>query len=555
MKSEERARCLNELLQLVTSNKLKFSDIGKVSEGFFSKYIDILHVGKIEIVSNAPQSIYERKKIQNKIIAYCGDSVSDEFIVKESEEIDADKGNSNVLIYPIEGYSFNKDEIDFVVSIVSLFHLYFSKKKLEDLIVEARYKDALTNILNMSGLNKFFYQNESPDKYVYIFSNIKSFKYINNIYDRKNADIILKKYTEKLSSIMDEDEKLCRPGGDNFISVVKKEKFKEYLNLLEHVIIEFSGNKIDLYSTIGYYENEKNISPSVCIEFANTAYTVAKRKNVNIFKYTDELNKLVINEKGIKVEVINALKNNELVNYYQPKVNCIKNELYGAEALVRWNKDGRLILPMVFIQILEKENMIMDLDYYVLKKACEDIKKWQNLDLDPVKVSVNFSVKHLECDDTVNNVIKIIEEVGIDPKYIEIELTELTNIEDMKKTKKFIRSLQENNISVSMDDFGSGYSSITLLKNLNYDIVKIDKALIDSLENNNKKDLIILRNIISMLKELEIDVVAEGVESKKQLDILRDCGCNIIQGYYYDKPIEEKEFVKRLENKKYEING
>ena len=128
-------------------------------------------------------------------------------------------------------------------------------------------------------------------------------------------------------------------------------------------------------------------------------------------------------------------------------------------------------------------------------------------------------------------------------------------IEDMKKTKKFIRFLQENNISVSMDDFGSGYSSITLLKNLNYDIVKIDKALIDSLENNNKKDLIILRNIISMLKELEIDVVAEGVESKKQLDILRDCGCNIIQGYYYDKPIEEKEFVKRLENKKYEING
>lgn len=549
MKNEERVRCLNELSQIITSNQFGFDEMNKKSHEFFSKYINILHIGKIEIVTNIPKSIYDQQLKKSKIIAYSNNSFSDEFI--EKTNVIANKGSSNILIYPIKEYKFKDEEIEFIFSIVSLFQLYFSKKRLENIIEETRYRDSLTNLLNLEGLYKFTNQINNEDKYVYVFSNIKNFKYINTIFDRADADIILKKYSKELTLMLDCDEALCRPGGDNFISLIKKNNLKKYIKKLEHIIIEFNNKEVELYSTIGYYENKKYLPANISIEFATNAYVVAKRKNVSIFEYTDELNKKMIREKTIMVEIKEAMKNEELINYYQPKVNCNNNELCGAEALVRWNKKGKIVLPIEFIEILEKENKIIDLDYYVLIKTCKDIKKWQELGLKPVKISVNFSMKHLDYSDTVKKIMKIIKKFDIDPKYIEIELTEITNIEDISKMEKFIKTLQENNISVSMDDFGSGYSSITLLKNLNYDIVKIDKALIDSLEKDNKKNLIILRNIITMLKELEIDVIAEGVESKKQLNILKEYGCKKIQGYYFDKPLEEKDFVKRLENIKY----
>jgi len=552
MTSEEKIKCLSELTQLITTNILSFTDIRKVSNNFFSQYVDLLHIGKIEIVSNTPKSIYDRQLVENKIIAYSSNDVSDEFIVKENEIInETNKGSSNVLVYPIKGYSFKEEEIEFILGIVSLFHLYFAKKRLEFLIEETKYKDSLTNVLNADGLNKFFNHINNSDKYVYIFSNIKNFKYINTIYNRNDADKILITYTQKLLLMLDNEEALCRAGGDNFISVIKLENFEKYLKELECVVFEFNGKKINLYSTIGYYENIEALTPNNSLEFASAAYGIAKRKNISIFKYTNEINEKIIKEKTVKAEVMSALKKGEFINHYQPKIDSSKNELYGAEALVRWNKNGNLIFPKDFIPILEKENSIIDLDYYVLTKACEDIKKWEDLGLEPVKVSVNFSMKHLDDTTAANKIIEIINQFGIDPKYIEIELTELTNIENISKMNKFMKLLQDNSITVSMDDFGSGYSSITLLKNLNYDIVKIDRGLIDSLEKDDEKNLIILRNIITMLKEINIEVVAEGVESKKQLDILNEYGCNIIQGYYYDKPLENKEFIKRLKSKKY----
>ena len=551
MRIEEKIKCLNELTQLITTNVFSLADIKRVSDSFFSKYVDLLHIGRIEIVSNTPKSIYDRQLVENKIIAYSSNNVSDEFIVKKNEVVNAEnRGTSNVLIYPVKGYSFKEEEYEFIFNVVSLFHLYFSKKRLEFLIEETRYKDSLTNVLNVAGLNKFFSTINNSNEYVYIFSNIKNFKYINTIYSREDADKILIAYTQKLSSLMEDSEALCRQGGDSFISLVKQENLKKYLKKLEHVSIKFKEDNLDLSSTIGYYENKEGLPLSDSIELANTAYAIAKRKNVSIFKCTEELNQKMIREKIVKAEIVNALKNGEFVNHYQPKVDSSKDELCGAEALVRWNKNGNLVFPKDFIPILEKEESIIDLDYYVLAKACHDIKEWESLGLEPVKVSVNFSMKHLDDNNTAKKIIKIINQYGVDPKYIEIELTELTNIENITKMNKFMSSLQKNNISVSMDDFGSGYSSIRLLKELNYDIVKLDRGLIDSLHNDQKK-LIILRNIITMLNEIDIEVIAEGVETKEQIDVLNEYGCKRVQGYYYDKPLEEKEFVKRLQSKNY----
>lgn len=550
MQNKVRIDCFNELSQLITTNQVKFDDIGTISNNFFSKYVDLLHVGKIDIVSNVPKTIYEQQLFESKIVAYDSNNFGDNYIIKENE-VTGVNGNTRIFVYPTKGYCFKEEEIEFIFSIVSLFHLYFSKKRLELLIEETRCKDLLTNVYNMNGLNKFLSEIKNEDKYIYIFSNIKNFKYINTIFKKNDADMILKKYANELFLLLNKDEAICRPGGDNFISVVKRENFKQYLEKLQHVTVEINESNIDLYSTIGYYENTKGLSPNNSLELASTAYGIAKRNNMDIFKYNDELNKQMIKEKTIKFEISNAIKNGELVIYYQPKVNSEKNELCGAESLIRWNRDGKMIMPGEFIDILEKENLIIELDYYILAKTCENIKMWQESGLEPVKVSVNFSMKHLNYDDTSKRILSIIKEYNIDTKYIEIELTELTDITNIKKMEKFIETLQKNNISVSMDDFGSGYSSMTLLKKLNYDIVKIDKELIDSLEKGNEKNLIILRNIISMLKELNIDVIAEGVESKKQLEILKEYGCKNIQGYYYDKPLCDVDFIKRLKNKTY----
>lgn len=552
MKSEGKVECLNELSKIISSDELHFEDINRISKDFFEKYIEVLHIGKVEILSCVPRNIYDLRLVENKIIAYEGLEVSEEYIKIDSIVNNTDNGYTNILIYPIKDYRFDDEEEKFVLFVVSLFHLYFSKIKLEELIDETKYKDPVTNIYNMIGLNKFFYQRQNSEPYVYVFSNLKNFKYINSIYNRRDADEILRKYAESLSSILDSDEAVCRPGGDNFISVVKAKNFDNYLRLLEHVTFEYMGKNVDIYSTIGYYENVDGVNPNNAVELASNAYGIAKRQKLNVFKYTEEISKKLMHEKSVKAEIINALKNDEMINYYQPKVIGDVNQLYGAEALVRWNKNGNIICPSEFISIIENENMIIDLDFTVLIRTCKDIRDWLDLGIEPVKISINFSTKHLYNEDTVDRIISIIDEYKIDHKYIEIELTELTNFSDISKMEKFINSLHENKISVSMDDFGSGYSSMRLLKNLDYDIVKIDKGLVDSIENGNEKDLTILRNIINMLSELNIGVVAEGVESQKQLDIIKSYGCNIVQGYYYDKPLNEKDFIKKLKKRIYE---
>ena len=144
MKNEERIKCLNELTKLITTNVLSLADIRKVSDDFFSKYVDLLHIGKVEVISNTPKSIYDRQLVETKMVAYCGKNVSDEFIVKENEVINAaNRGTSNIVLYPIKGYHFKEEETEFLFSVVSLFHLYFAKKRLEFLIEETKYKDSL----------------------------------------------------------------------------------------------------------------------------------------------------------------------------------------------------------------------------------------------------------------------------------------------------------------------------------------------------------------------------------------------------------------------------
>lgn len=245
-----------------------------------------------------------------------------------------------------------------------------------------------------------------------------------------------------------------------------------------------------------------------------------------------------------------ALTNEEFKVYYQPKVRLEDNSLCGCEALVRWLRHGKVVPPMEFIPALEQDGSVCELDFYVFDRVCADIRKWLDDGIEPVKVSVNFSKHHLKNPETAENIIGIINRYDIDTKYIEVELTESACYEDVSELQDFLRELSNNNISVSIDDFGTGYSSLSLLKDLMVDIIKLDQSFVRAIDSGEgeevRNDMVIIKNIVTMIRELNMDVIAEGVETLDEAGFLREVKCNMAQGYLFDKPMPHDDFDRLL---------
>ena len=220
----------------------------------------------------------------------------------------------------------------------------------------------------------------------------------------------------------------------------------------------------------------------------------------------------------------------------------------GAEALIRWQHEGSLIPPVKFIPQLEQEGSICRLDYYVLEQVCHFLKEREENNQRNICISVNFSRKHLEEDDFVQHVVSIIDKYEVPHKLIEVELTESEDFQQYGIMSEIVNSLKGHGIHTAIDDFGTGFSSLNMLKKVNLDVVKIDKSFIPFEEDykGKEKDMTMLWSIVGMLHQLGKSMVAEGVETPEQLKYLQKVGCHIIQGYVFDKPLTEKEFVKRL---------
>ena len=243
-----------------------------------------------------------------------------------------------------------------------------------------------------------------------------------------------------------------------------------------------------------------------------------------------------------------AMQSEEILVVYQPKINIETNGIVGAEALSRWYHSGKLVMPMDFIPVLEQSMDICKLDFYVLDRVCRDIRRWLDEGRPVVRISVNLSRRHLIDLDLLDHILSIIDRNRVPHKFIEIELTETTTDVEFKDLKRIVTGLQEAGVFTSVDDFGIGYSSLNLIKEIPWDILKVDKDFLP--ENTNasqNRQNIMFRHVVSMAKEIGLTCVAEGVETGDQLEILRSNGCNIAQGYYYDKPLPVSEFEKRLE--------
>jgi EAL domain-containing protein (putative c-di-GMP-specific phosphodiesterase class I) len=301
----------------------------------------------------------------------------------------------------------------------------------------------------------------------------------------------------------------------------------------------------------GWYlieKDEKDIS--TIIEKATFAHIIARQTrlaNNEIQYYDDEMKKAALFENEIEDKMYKDLENGYFKMFLQPKYYINDEKLAGAEALVKWYMNGTMISPAMFIPVFERNGFVVKLDMYMFEQACIFLRNLLDMEKKIFKISVNFSRLHLNNKDFVAELCSIADKHEIPHNLLEIELTESAILEDQNALARILDELHMNDFTLSIDDFGSGYSSLSLLKDIFVDVVKFDRSFLEASIDSDRA-LQIISSTINMAKKLKIQVVAEGVETKDHLDILKEMGCDIAQGYYYARPVPTDEFLSKFVN-------
>lgn len=441
------------------------------------------------------------------------------------------------------------------------YHAELIKKRLENVIrlressVSLREieKDSLTGLYTEQAF--FHYSRRimrfrSDKKMHVIIGRIKDFELIISIYGRKKANELLC----YMASIYNKKFKyglLAKKGKASFLCLLSDD-YKLDHQRMDNVINEFTENAPikGIRIKYGIYKNiDKNLPITTICDYASmAAETVMEDYNHDYAYYTDELAQKRIYNQMIENCFTDALKNKEFMIYYQPKIDVITEKVIGAEALVRWQRtDGSMISPENFIPIYEKNGQIQKLDAYIFGQVCRLQKRILDESKKLLSVSVNLSRSSILCEEIVEQYTKIVRENDIPITCVPLEITESASVYGQKVVKVAERLLQSG-FKLHIDDFGSGYSSMESLSRLPFSVLKIDKSLIDHICETRVE--ILVNHIIKLSKDLNMRVLAEGVETKEQLDILRKIKCDEIQGFYYARPMPEVEFVEYVRRKR-----
>lgn len=384
--------------------------------------------------------------------------------------------------------------------------------------------------------------------------DIDRFRFINEEYGHEKGDQVLKLVVGILENRMAKQETYARVSGDHFaILCICDDRDKITLRIKEFGRVlneerETIGIKEKLSCHFGIYIIEdKQGNLEKIREKANMARIAAKTaENQRWFFYSDAFRKKIGDEKEIIDQMEDALENNEFEMYLQPKYDLHRNAYCGCEALVRWRHPNKgLISPGEFIPIFEQTGFIKKLDMFMLEAVCKVLKHWEGKKYPELSISVNISRKNLKQTDFIENVLNITNQYRINRSNLEIELTESSIFEDVERMIEIGEAVRNYGFKMSMDDFGSGYSSINLLGNLPLDVIKMDQGFF----NNNlkrKQNQIVVEATINMIKKLGMTVVAEGIETEAEVEMLRALGCDIIQGYYFGKPMTVDVFEQQI---------
>ena len=438
---------------------------------------------------------------------------------------------------------------------------FVSRNRLKNIVEELAYLDD-NGYPNLRSLIKYINENTETGAFVNKAAfryNLRHFSLVNQEFGRDTGDIIMKKHFDTLKERIGKEGFLARLGGDNFVGICTMDKVKEIADyLLEAPIAISEGRVINIPTSAGIFcipDDYIVRNPSDIMGKIITAYRVAQTGGKDHIVYFDK-SLYERKEKSMRVQQLfsDALKDGEFKPLYQPKVNIISGEIVGAEALCRWFRGSEVIVPDEFIPMLEETSDICRLDLYMLEHVCRDIRRWIDEGKDAVRVSVNFSRKNILNAALPDTIAEIVDHYNVPHKYIEIELTETTTDVEFSDLKRIARGLHDKGFYTSVDDFGIGFSSLNLIRDIPWNTVKIDRSFLPIEEDDESSvRAIMFRSVVRMTKKLGLECIAEGVETERQLQILCENDCEVAQGYYFDRPLVVEEFEKRLLMKKYTV--
>lgn len=455
---------------------------------------------------------------------------------------------NNAVYYSLENHSVSEDSKHIVGSYLIIRDNTEEHRRIEREIYRSTH-DSLTGLLTKQYLyeriRKLLNESDETD-YAAIFVDVKNFKIVNDIFSTAFGDKALQQIADWIRNNISSDSLCGRLMGDTFGIFMPAKQLEEDKKKIENELTNFvvtDGNiEHRLLIHIGIYEAvEKSVNVSVMFDRAHLALsTISDNYKKHIAYYDDQLREKMLWEQQITTELPEAIQKNHILPYLQP-ITDRSGKVIGAEALARWiHPEHGFMSPAMFIPILEKNSLITEIDRHIWRCACKILSEWKKAHID-LFLSVNISPKDFYFIDIVSEITGLVKEFDIEPEKLRIEITETVMINDVKEKFKTLEVLREAGFIVEMDDFGSGFSSLNLLKDMPVDVLKIDMKFLSAPENSTKSQTII-RNIIRMSEDLNIVTLTEGVETEQQYSELSEMGCKMFQGYYFAKPLPQKDF-------------
>lgn len=553
-----RERIKKKDIELYVQELLQFENSFDGFEKAIEPLVERLKMGRVEGHLHIEANIKSVQDEDRQDVFYAGDGLYSEKGKYQKTFPAIENGYCELTAFPCENVEWSEEEKEDIALLLEILYLHVTRSRLIRKTREYSYCNLTTMLPNSAGFVRIIqqhFQDQTICQYNGFYFNLKSFGLLSYKYGGAEGDLMIKRYAVAVRKWLAEDETLAHLGGDNFMALVKKSRTEEFLHLLEKVEVtaKYMGRIVPVYivAAAGVYEiTAKDGDPRDIMNGLSIAVSYARQHKLPYAFLTDKMLKETVDVQRMEQMLPEALEKREFQVYYQPKVDIRTGQIVGTEALARWIHNGEVIQPFRFIPTMERNGFIIYLDLYILKWVCEAINEWIEKGYKLVPISVNISrndISGVGHDPRMlaERIIRIIKEYDIDPKYIIIEVTETTEASEQKDLYDFIRNMSEAGIATSIDDFGTGCSTLSVLRDFPVNEIKIDRSFINH-EAFSTQDQIIIKSIIQMARQLNLNVITEGVETEEQARFLLELGCNHAQGYLYDKPLEQSVFESRL---------